>query len=647
MALGHYYRPVIDGSGNIVTGLTVEVKREVSGSPLGVPYSDREGVTSKSNPFTAADGVIDFYAVGGSYSVRAYKSGYDETWNHVAIGTAQEADIDALLIPGYLFEFETGTSAPPTAGCIRANGAANVATRLYVSQTNIAGSDLGAVLADLVTHRALLTSATAGEQASWDVSLATDQGTYYELVISGHVGATSVPAGRCGLQREGATGATGNDGVLSAVEVTLTGTSETLLATHAGKTILLNNATGMTLAAEAAATLGADYLVLVRNIGTAPATLDPDGAETIDGAASLSIPPGASLFVGCNGTVLRSYAMAFSPIPPSALSRALGIAVESTLTAPPGSPATGLYYLVGTSATGAWSGKDAKVATWDGVAWQFIDPYEGAVVWHKTYFCTYAYSYSAWAAETVLVPGVLSGLKLANNGSDATNDIDIAAGSAVDDTGTRVLRLASGITKRLDASWAVGTNQGGRDTGSITDAWWYVWLIGRSDTGVVDVLFSQSATAPTMPTNYTHKVRIGEVYRTSSALKGFVQHLDDFWWKTELQDAADSPATSSTLKTLTVPPERCLAYLAASAIQTNGSGINYVRIHDPDLDDFAPSSSNFTIAVASDGSRDGTGGGLSIMTDSSGRVRHRSSSAFTGSIYLHTRGWRSRRGKPV
>ena len=46
----------------------------------------------------------------------------------------------------------------------------------------------------------------------------------------------------------------------------------------------------------------------------------------------------------------------------------------------------------------------------------------------------------------------VSGLTLSNNGVDPTNDIDIAAGSAVDGTGVYNMTLASAITKRLDAA---------------------------------------------------------------------------------------------------------------------------------------------------------------------------------------------------
>lgn len=106
----------------------------------------------------------------------------------------------------------------------------------------------------------------------------------------------------------------------------------------------------------------------------------------------------------------------------------------------------------------------------------------------------------------------LFGLTLSNNVSDPDNDIDIAPGqaSAIDLSAT--IKLASAITKRLDAAWAVGDRNGGLDTGSAAiNTTYHLWLIRRSDTGVVDALFSTSATNPVLPSNYDGKRRIGAV----------------------------------------------------------------------------------------------------------------------------------------
>lgn len=169
-----------------------------------------------------------------------------------------------------------------------------------------------------------------------------------------------------------------------------------------------------------------------------------------------------------------------------------------------------------------------------------------------------AWDLTTETALSSLVPrGLLHGLTLANNSGDANNDIDIATGMAVSESFDTVMILASALTKQTDVAWAVGTNNGGMDTGSKgTSAWLYVWLIARSDTNVVDALFSLSATSPTMPANYDKKRRIGTVRVDGSGnILGFVQDGDTFTYKVPINDvSASNPGTSAVLRTLTAPP---------------------------------------------------------------------------------------------
>jgi hypothetical protein len=181
------------------------------------------------------------------------------------------------------------------------------------------------------------------------------------------------------------------------------------------------------------------------------------------------------------------------------------------------------------------------------------------------------YDASAGAAKKVLArnwlnlpfpPEYISGLTLSNNATDATNDIDIAAGKARDSGNAANMVLAATLVKRMDASWAVGTNQGGLDgTESVAgtpdnDTWYYVWLIRRSDTGVVDALFSESSSAPTMPTNYDQKRLIGAVRRGTATNMAFYQDGDWFRWQADVTVLNAGAAAASTAITITpaVPP---------------------------------------------------------------------------------------------
>ena len=54
---------------------------------------------------------------------------------------------------------------------------------------------------------------------------------------------------------------------------------------------------------------------------------------------------------------------------------------DRDLTAPPGSPVEGDRYLVKATATGDWTGKEAKIAIYHNLAWIFFTVQEGWRFW--------------------------------------------------------------------------------------------------------------------------------------------------------------------------------------------------------------------------------------------------------------------------
>ena len=140
-----------------------------------------------------------------------------------------------------------------------------------------------------------------------------------------------------------------------------------------------------------------------------------------------------------------------------------------------------------------------------------------------------------WINEVASIDNYITGLILSND-TDADNDINITAGLCRDSTNAEIIELASEITKRIDAAWSVGNDAGGIDTGTVAAATIYsVWLIKRSDTGVVDALFSLSMTAPTMPANYDYKRFIGYVWTLDAAatIKPFTMTENGVIWFTK------------------------------------------------------------------------------------------------------------------
>ena len=243
--------------------------------------------------------------------------------------------------------------------------------------------------------------------------------------------------------------------------------------------------------------------------------------------------------------------------------------------------------------------------------------------------------------------GHIYGLTL-SNGTDATNDIDIAVGDAASDDTTPVLMtLSSAITKRLDAAWAVGTGNGGLDTGSIANTTYHVWLIRRSDTGVVDGLFSASASSPTMPTNYDQKRRIGSIVRAGGAILSFSQLGNSFLWTDAILDiTANTMGASAVTRTITAP-----AGVQVDAILTTGVAVNAGLdgrglISSLDEGDTAPGNTSNVGMLNNTGSDMQLFGGLTIRTNTSAQLRTHFTVGPTGvTLLVSTRGYYDTRGQ--
>ncbi|GBF40688.1 hypothetical protein [Leptospira johnsonii] len=123
-----------------------------------------------------------------------------------------------------------------------------------------------------------------------------------------------------------------------------------------------------------------------------------------------------------------------------------------------------------------------------------------------------------------------SGLLPSIDSGDTAHDWNISPGWTWDTTFASVMYLPSTIIKQADATWTVGSGVGGMESGTTFSAntTYFFWLIMRTDTGVVDALFSASGTSPTMPSNYDRKRLIG-VLKTQSGAASNIQVLTELW----------------------------------------------------------------------------------------------------------------------
>lgn len=87
---------------------------------------------------------------------------------------------------------------------------------------------------------------------------------------------------------------------------TWTGANDTVVAGDRGTWVVYTDSAARTLAFTAAATLGNGFYCWLQNKGTGVVTLDPNGAELIDGLASYPMYPGEVRLVQCTGTAFNT-----------------------------------------------------------------------------------------------------------------------------------------------------------------------------------------------------------------------------------------------------------------------------------------------------------------------------------------------------
>lgn len=235
------------------------------------------------------------------------------------------------------------------------------------------------------------------------------------------------------------------------------------------------------------------------------------------------------------------------------------------------------------------------------------------------------------------------GLTYANNGSDATNDLDIAAGGCVDATGADVITV-SALTKQSDVAWAVGTNAGGLDTGAVGNSDYYIWAIKRVDTGVTDILYSLSSTAPTMPANYTLKRLIGWFKRVGGTIVAFHTYetegggLELAWDSPTLDvNLANTLTTTRRTDAVKVPLNfSVIASLNVGLYDAGALSTNY--IYCPDATDLSPAGQATPLSTISVITTATTQHALcKVRTSSTGTIAAKSSVAtmdFYGAVTL-------------
>jgi hypothetical protein len=250
------------------------------------------------------------------------------------------------------------------------------------------------------------------------------------------------------------------------------------------------------------------------------------------------------------------------------------------------------------------------------------------------------YPYIDQGAGVSLSRGYIDGLILSNNVGDSDHDIDISAGICRSDSDDADLSITVGLTKLIDASWEEGSGLGGLDTGSVgNNTWYHIFIIKRTDTGVVDVLFSLSPTDPVMPDNYDCKRRIGSILTDgSSNIIPFYQSGNKFMWTTEVTDINGvAGVTPAALVLITVPTGISVEALCRIALSSATVGDEFY-INSPYVSGSIENIVKAQVAAVVNSSPY-----IAIITNTSAQIYQKATDSDV-TCYLYTGGWIDPRG---
>lgn len=240
----------------------------------------------------------------------------------------------------------------------------------------------------------------------------------------------------------------------------------------------------------------------------------------------------------------------------------------------------------------------------------------------------------------MLLPDYVSGMAVSYVNATTCS---VAAGQAL--IGATAVSLASAMTKRLDGSWTAGSGNGGLDTGTVQpNATYHLRAIRNASTGVADLLWSASATAPTMPSGWNSIQRLQTVKTDGSGnIRPFVTFGKTTLLTTMIEDVSDSTlGNTAKFYTLSVPTGVSVEALMRLHVY-DGDGVGFVLISSPMEDDQSPQAPSlpkrFSATTAVTNGR--SGGEIRTLTNTSAQVRARAfgTALPITEVSIQTYGW--------
>ncbi|MBL1176875.1 hypothetical protein [Pantanalinema sp. GBBB05] len=238
----------------------------------------------------------------------------------------------------------------------------------------------------------------------------------------------------------------------------------------------------------------------------------------------------------------------------------------------------------------------------------------------------------------------ISGWETANSSSDPTNDIDFGAGVCwIND---HLVESSSIITKRLDAAWQAGNNQGGSVVGSKANSTWYhCFAMFNPSTGAIDACFDTSVTGTNAPSGWVVR-RVWSVQtRSDGSIRPYTQTGDRCTWRdsTFYSSTGAIGNTARILIVLTVPTGIQVEPLIV--IFYSGSNADYLWCTSPQNQN--DGQADYTIGqIHVQCSSVAPLGTVRLLTDTSGRIGVREALGnANNSLWISCAGYIDARGK--
>jgi len=265
----------------------------------------------------------------------------------------------------------------------------------------------------------------------------------------------------------------------------------------------------------------------------------------------------------------------------------------------------------------------------------------------------------ASALTNELPRNYIDGLIL-SNGTDAVNDINIAAGTCKSSGNDTDFILATALGKRSDAVWAeggtTGTPLGGFPSGlsggvPVNDTWYRIFAIWRP-TGQIDAGFDTSTNAANLladATNYTKYRQIGWIRYGTATIVPFRQVGDNFRISELSFNYTDaSPAVDTTFTRTALAPPSTIANILQTAVWTGGNRPDFWIGADTDTPPSLVAGNGYGVYSCYVGSIITSSGELSIPLNSASEYLYRYTTVggnMTGTVWGKTLGWTDTRGK--